>query len=416
MKKMIVILLLLTFCSTYLAGCAGKQTESASKREIPTSESSSAAAEGSETDVTANQSSAAEAPANEGTITSLDELKKNSEAAGYKTDKLQDMQKNMGEGFVDGFNVIIGSSYIPVAEFKSSKESQQFADMINKSGYSVAIVNGKFLTFTSATQGIVKDEEQLKALEGIMDAKAQVQESAPATEAVSADTTDYKSTYTLIDGIGTSMNNLLNRSLAKNNKAVPENDPQSTSDLSPFMFNPIPLCYTNAFCEDPLMIDATISAIEMLGITEAKVTRNAEHNYTISGKEAGTNTPFEINGIYTPTSKSLRMVEKKDGKVDSFFEFIPLGDNKYAFQTNKERAIVVYKDGKVLSFTYSMLAEAPYYDSESDSIYPAGKGADDSWISQKGEDNYQEFYSFNGTTIRINADGINRRVKVEIPQ
>lgn len=416
MKKMIVILLLLMFCSTNLAGCTDKQAGSASKREIPAPESSSIATESSETDAGANQSSAVEAPASEGTITSLDELKKKAEAAGYKTDELKDMQKNMGEGFIDGFNVIVGSAYIPVAEFKSAKESQQFADAIGESGYSVAIVNGKFLTFASATKGVIKDEKQQKALEGIMDAKAQLKESVPTAKTASADTTDYKSAYTLLNGIGTSMNDLLNRALEKNNKAVPENDPQSTNGLFPLMLASIPLSLTNGFCEDPVMIDATVSSIEMLGIEEAKVTRNAEHNYTISGKKAVTNTPLVINGVYAPANKSLRMVEKKDGEVASFYEFIPLGDNKYAFQTDKERAIVVYKDGKILSFTYSLLGKAPYYDSESDSIYPEGKGTDDSWISQKGEDSYQEFYSFNGTTIRINANAIKNRVKAEIPQ
>jgi hypothetical protein len=101
---------------------------------------------------------------------SLEEIKERVVDAGYETSELFDMQKEAvtslaGDVLVDGFNIVIGSVHNFVMEFKTPEDAQEYADMINEGGYSVAIVNGRFLTSVEATKGIIEDEELQAELE-----------------------------------------------------------------------------------------------------------------------------------------------------------------------------------------------------------------------------------------------------------
>ncbi len=421
MKKAIALLLVLTLCSAGFAGCSGGEDSPTGKREI----SPPGTSQEKNQDDLQDESQAEEDPSTlsvlpEGTISSLDEIKQNAISSGYKTTELEKIQKEEmekeGETFVGGFNIIIGSTHIPVMEFATPNDAQLFADFVNEAGYNVAIVNGRFLTSVDATKGIIKDEQLQADLEKIMDAKAQVQDQWSDTEDVATDTTDYKSAFALLDNINKFMNTLLQQSLTKNNKTHPMGDPQNTDGVIPLMFGLPALGFTAYFGEDESYYEGIVSAAEIYGIMEAKVTRNATNDYTLSGKEPGKKLPYEINGIYDPATRSLRMVEKTDGTVTEFLEFVPLEGDQYAFQTSKERAIVIYKNGKLESFTYTKISYGDTdYNSQSDSIYYDGMGATDEWVASRGEDGYEEFYSFTGKSIKLNVNTFSGRVKVEIP-
>jgi len=423
-RRIAALLLIFVIFAVAFTGCIGGKNDLSGKREINSpsrseEEDDEVSSEMDSNDLDEGQESSS---LPEGTISSLDEIKERVVDAGYETSELFDMQKEVvtslaGDVLVDGFNIVIGSVHNFVMEFKTPEDAQEYADMINEGGYNVAIVNGRFLTSVEATKGIIEDEELQAELEAIMDAKAQVQENWTDVEAVSTSTSDYKGAYALKDMISRSMNTLLEQSIAENNKAHPSGDPKNIDGVFPLQFNSIPLSLTSTFCEDETQLQAVVSVVGMLGMTDGKVTRNAAHDYTLTAKKTRNNAAYEVHGKYDPATGSLRMVEKTDGEVTEFVEFVPLGGVQYAMQSNTERAIVNYKDNELISYRYTKLDDKQDdYDSESDSIYPSGKGVDLQWVAPLGEDGYGEYYNLDNGIIKLSVQSFGgKRVKAEIP-
>lgn len=204
--------------------------------------------------------------------------------------------------------------------------------------------------------------------------------------------------------------------LAKNNVKHPEGDPQSTQDVITLMFGSIPMALTSQFCENEEMLKGVESVGELLALSDVKVTSNKAHDYTLTEIQKSSQQPYEINAVYDPTNGGIRMVEKTGGKVTEFFEFIPLGSDQYAFQTNSERGIVNFKDRKTSSFVYTKLSfNDSKYSSESDSIYPSGTGASMEWAVFRGEDGYEQYFNFDGKNIKLSMQTFKERIKTEIP-
>lgn len=408
MKRITAIFIILAFCLAVMAGC-GSQESTAEKREI------AAPGESSQTDEdTDNEQPVSVAV--EGTIASLDEIKEKAVSMGYEISELMDMQKGMSKGMVNGFNIIMGSTYTPVMEFATAEEAQSMADAVNEAGYNIAIVNGRFLTTVSATKGVVENEQDQAQLESIMGARAQVQEQWTDVADVSAETSEYSGAYALADNISKDMNTLMDQALTKNNREHPEGDPKNADDVVPFMFISIPFSYTAYFGEDETMYEGIVSMAEMMGISEAKVTRTAQHNYTLTGKTFRENLPYEINGVYDSANGSIRMTEKEGGKVIEFLEFVPLGNEKYALQSSKERAVVLYGGGKIESFIYTETNADDVYSAEGDSIFPEGPASEDGWADGRAEEEYRQHYEYNGGTIKLNYQAFDKRVELEIPR
>ena len=413
MKKLFVMLLTLTLITTSFSGCGGKN-KTKSGREISPSGSSDSS-EVVRTDP--NQDTANDTEVlDEGTIASLDEIRNKLLASDYEISDLEDLQKEFAVNLVDGFNFEKDGKQSLIMEFATPNDSKAYADFVNESGYNVPILNGRFLTFVEATKGIITDLEMQAELEELMDAKALIQEQWSDTTEVSTSTTDYKGAYDLMQNITKSMNTLLDQALAKNNIKYPKDDPQSTHRVFSFMLGSIPIALTSQFCEDEAMLEAIVMVADMMGLSDAKATRNGAHDYTLTAIKTRKQQPYEINAVYDPSSGGLRMVEKTDGEVTEFYEFIPLGSDQYAFQTNTERAIVGYKDGKTLSFVYTKInTKDEKYSSKSDSIYPSGSDANNEWVTAKGEDQYEQYFYFDGENIKINVDAFGERIKRQIP-
>jgi hypothetical protein len=75
-----------------------------------------------------------------------------------------------------------------------------------------------------------------------------------------------------------------------------------------------------------------------------------------------------------------------------------LGNDRYAFQTLNERAIVVYKDGVISSLAYSLKPRSSEfaYSPEADNIFPDGTGADDAWVLASGKDAFEQLIVYDG--------------------
>jgi hypothetical protein len=413
MKKLFTLLLTLALIITCFSGCGGKNNSKKDRDISP--QGSSDSSQAGKTDL--NQDSTNDEEVfDEGTIASLDEIKNKLIDSGYEISDLIDLQKEFAVNFVDGFNFSKDGKKSFVMEFATPKDSKAYADMVIESGYNIPILNGRFVTLVEATKGIVTDLELQAELEELMDAKALVPEQWSNTEDVATNTTDYRGAYDLMQNITKSMNTILDQALAKNNNEHPEGDPQSTHNVFPFVFGSIPIALTSQFCEDEAILTSVESVAGMMGLSDAKAIRNRAHDYTMTAIKTRSQEPYEINAVYDPTSGGLRMVEKTDGKVTEFFEFIPLGSDQYAFQRNAERGIVNYKNGAILSFVYTKNnSKDGEYNSESDSIYPSGAGANIEWVTSEGEDGYEQYFYFDGKNIKLSVDAFGKRVKTEIP-
>lgn len=408
MKKFLTLLIILALCAA-LGGC-GKDPAREINAPKPSSGQSSPAPGQS-----ADLSSAVPGQAlPEGSIASLEALREKAEAAGYETGELLPEQKQFNDDLVGGFNVVIGSSHIPIMEYASPDAAQTNADEILAAGYNVPIINGRFLTFVSATKGVINDTQKQAALESLMDAKARADEAwSDAKDGVSATTTNYAEAYALMDSMRGAMQTLLDQAVTRNNNAHPGDDPQNTDSVIALVFGSIKMAFTSTLSEDEAARDAILPALDMMGMKGAKAVRNAAHDYTMTGTDARGGA-LVLSAVYDPASGALRMTAAVDGKHSEFFEFVPLGGDRYALQSDRERAVVTFRDGKLLSFTYTVSDKNTAYSQTGDGIYPSGGPVDESWAAPLGEDGYEQYFDYDGATIRLSVEFLGARTKVEI--
>lgn len=173
MKKRMTVLIMPAFVIIVLAGC-GAQAGLNIVREIPLPNTYAAAVQSTSPEIVLTEATAASVQS-EDALKSLDEIKARAVAAGFETSALFDFQKAFAADVVDGFNIEIGSYSMPVMEFPTPESAQAYADTINEGERYVAVVNGRYLTMVSASNGMATDKEQQAALEEILDAKAQEQ-------------------------------------------------------------------------------------------------------------------------------------------------------------------------------------------------------------------------------------------------
>ena len=341
----------------------------------------------------------------------LDDFKKAVGDAGCEIVEMMDISK-IGNS-IDGFMFDYKDTYIPVYEFKSAEDARAEADKINEAGYNVAVVNGRFMSMVGAKAGVVKDLDEQRTVETIMGVSAEDSTYAPKAEAAAA-TTDYKSAAGLILEIGEAMNAFYDQIATKHGQTHKSGDPGSVDNVIVNMLDSMGLAITSGFCEDQVMLDAIQTMLTgYLGYTKAEIARNAPNNYILNAT-GGNGISSEYNGIYDPGTGSLKMTNTEGGKIVEFVEFVPLGGNKYAYRSERQKAVVEYSAGRILSFAFASNNQAGDY--SADVIYPSGNGADESWVTRGGPESYDQCIIFDGAKVSVNARPVyGSRVVVEIP-
>lgn len=415
MNKSIIFLAFI--CITLLfASC------SAPAKNTDTTETVSVPANNADTVETDRQSAAEEEEKPEKPADSsltLAGIKKAAEEAGYPAEAVQDFQMNNEPKPVDSFNLIYkdenNESHIPIFEFKNADDAKKFAEQVNEAGYNLCIVNGKYLTMTGAKYGVTVNDNEKKLLETLL--KTKVMEYTEASPTPLNPANDYAGGYLQIDTICKALDKLINKSVLLHDKTVPKDESISASFITFSLLSSGDLAFTASLSEDQVQLDAVVQVWQMFGSTDVKLRHDAANDYILTGKRAGLDTTFEIQCSFNPGTGSLRLIDTDGGEVLELYEFIPLGGDKYAFQTLYERAIVEYKDGKITSFIYSLNKrdKSQAYNSDSDSIYKKSSGVDEAWVSKAGEDTYEQFISYDGTKLKIAADSFSgERLKAEI--
>ena len=346
-------------------------------------------------------------------------IKKAAQEAGYEVGVVDEYQMDNEPKPVDGFSLIYkdenNQSNIPVIEFKNADDARAYAKQINEEGYVLSIVNGKYLTMTGAKYGVTLNDNERSLLETLLKTKAMEYTEADPVKLEPAK--DYAGACLQRDAIYKALDKLVNKSVLLHDKAVAGDKRISAAFVSFTLISSGDLAFTSNLCEDQVQLDAVVKLWKMFGVTDMKLKHDAAHDYVLTGKRMGLDTTFEIHCTFDPETGSLRLTDIDGGEVLELYEFVPLGGDKYAFQTLYERAIVEYKDGKIMSFIYSLNKrdKALAYNSGSDGIYGKSGEVDEAWVSKAGEDSCEQFISSNGTKLKIAADSFTgERLKVEI--
>ena len=349
---------------------------------------------------------ATEPPADNGVT--LETIRKGAQDAGFTMDDNKDMQQSIEPKAVDGFiiNYQDENSYsqVPVYEFSSPADAQSYADEVNKEGYCLCIINGKLLGITSSRYGIVLNDKEKALLETLFKSRMMAYEE-PAPDVINP-SKDFAGDCSRIGAINKAIDTLVNKSVLLYSKSLPADDPNINIGLISFSSaSSSDMAFIAALCEDQAQMDSVVKYWKLFGCTDVKLKHDAANEYTLTGKRAGMDTSFVINCVYSPDMDSLRILDKDGSQIADYFEFVPLGGDKYAFQTLYERAVVEYKEGKITSLIYSRNTTAveKAYSPDADSIYPNGTGLDDAWASKAGEDTYEQFITFDGTKLDISA-------------
>lgn len=337
----------------------------------------------------------------------LEGLKKEAERLGYETIPIDDFQFMGDPSPSDGFNVHYVDSNsdttIPVLEFNSPDDALKYARNVNAEGYNICIVNGRFITMARAQYGIPMNDDEADFLAKLLKSEVMAPPDEPGSPIISI-AEDYAGACKQIDVIKKALNTLVNRAVLTHDKSAAEDKNFSTAFISFNMLTSGNLSFTSYLSENEKDRDTLAIIWTGLGVSDMKVERTDTHTYELTGKRAGMEAPFLIRCAFSPSSGALRLVETNDDRVDDLLEFVPLGGEKFAFQTKSERAVVTYKDGKITAFSYSLLqSETGEYSPDADSIFDRS-GLDEAWVMASGEERFSQRVTYDGAVIKIYAE------------
>jgi hypothetical protein len=415
---------------TEAAQSAGSAAPSASAQETAPAASAAVSAEGTaapavspsaeaETPAPAEQSPAASSEKPAGGGLTLEKIKQAVISAGYEVGTVGDAQIPSDPSPAGSFDMIYKDetteAQAPVFEFKTAQDALAYAKKVNESGYSLCIVNGKFLAITGASYGIALNDKEVEVLETLLQGK--LTEYTPPILAPLVPAKDYSGACAEINILYKALDALVNKSVLLHDKKA---DPDKSIQNAFVTFSLISsgdLSFTAQLGESQAQLDYVKQVWEMFGVTDMKVKHDKPNDYVMTGKRAGLDTSFEIHCSFDPATGSLRLKDTDGGKVIEFYEFVPLGGDRYAFQSLYERAIVTYKGTGISAFIYSLKerAEENAYNTEKDSIYGKTAAAGDAWVTPAAKDTYDQFITYDGTTLRIAANSfVGDRLNVDI--
>ena len=166
-------------------------------------------------------------------------------------------------------------------------------------------------------------------------------------------------------------------------------------------FQSMELAMGSSFTEEDdwaMLQRGMVMAAEMFGGTNAAVTRNAAHNYTITYNDSGAQV---VDHFRADLGGGIQMLCYIDGELTEIFEFKELGNDTYAWQNNRERMVMTFKDKTVLSCWYSGLSDKAARYGEADLIFGSDIIPNQNWVAQR--EDFRNHIRFDGTLLEVYA-------------
>lgn len=236
----------------------------------------------------------------------------------------------------------------------------------------------------------------------------------------------YAEAYTFYSGLVDKLGSTISNIVDNNNARLEEEQPDTYFDDPSYMiiiympFLSIDMAFTSSVSEtvDPASI---VMAYSFMGIEDAEFTITSPGNYKISytSEDWETGEAESIEELMRYDNGSIRYEQRINGELDEYYEFVALGQDRYALQSKTNRAIVTYKDGKITEVLHSWtkyeedwetgeLTEwSVWYDPEADSIW--GKsGIDESWVLElESEGALERIYELKDGVLTISGQTSN---------
>jgi len=405
-KKFIVLFLV---CSVIFL-CACNKTNKGASGTKTGSTTTEAASKSTTTKATATQSTTTKAEVTQSTTTqaivtqstttkaadsgmTLEKLKAEAKRLGQEVTDIVEIQMMSTPKPVAGFNVHYvdeySDSFIPVYEFSSSADALVFAEDVNKSGYNLCVVNDRFLSFVSTQYGVVMNDAEAAFVTELLQSELMAF-SKEAESPVITSASDYKGAAEQAGALKDALNTFVNNNVLTHDKTAPEDKNFSANFISFNLVSSVNLSFTSNLSEKQEDRDFVVQLWSMFGVKDMKADRTAPHTYELTGVRVGVPTPFLIRCEYDPSTGSLRLVEYDGDNIYELFEFVPLSGDTYAFQTKNERAILTYRDDKIISFTYSLLkSDEDKYAPDTNGIFK-NNNLDEAWVTAAGEDHFEQ--------------------------
>ncbi len=230
--------------------------------------------------------------------------------------------------------------------------------------------------------------------------------------------TSYSSAYDYYTAILNKMQNTVEGIVDKNNELLESSNPDGyISDPSYMILSYAPFTSLDMSLSCTFNDQTTQSVVSMtysiFGFENVVFTVVAPGEYKITSESTEDDGSVEkFEELLNFNNGSMRYEQIIDGVTDEFYEFISLGDDKFALQSNHSRAIITYKNGEIIDLIHSntiyerdwetneLSTESVVYDSKADSAW--GKtGLDEAWVTEKGTDSLMRLYKLDDNTLNI---------------
>lgn len=222
----------------------------------------------------------------------------------------------------------------------------------------------------------------------------------PSKDDTSEGMTCYSDACDFYSGLLTEMANIGGTYISRNNAEIEEHDPENYLtypqylDLSYMPFVSVDMALTSGI-NDSTDAETVREIFEGYGFENVEFTVTAPGQYRITFEDEAENGDKQYHEVLMRyESGSIRFETRINGAVTEFIEFIAMGGGYFALQNMTDRAIVLYRDGKLISLYHSTLryemvwdenrptSWSVTYDSNADSIW----GRNDlnrSWVDEK---------------------------------
>ena len=237
---------------------------------------------------------------------------------------------------------------------------------------------------------------------------------------------DYTSGYDFYTRIADKLTALVTDTIDANNKRLEEADPNAFFNSDQYMlllflpYNSLGMAMTSGFGKD-----ATVSTIKstysILGGDGVQVTQNANGGFIIAyqSEDYLTKEKQDIVEIIDYSNGSIRYETTTNGVTQAFYEFVSLGNDRFAMQSRTHRSILTYKNGEITELTHSytvyeedwetgeLSPQSKFYDSTADSIW-GRKELDESWVLEhQAQDALERIFKVKDGVMTVEGVKIN---------
>jgi len=187
-------------------------------------------------------------------------------------------------------------------------------------------------------------------------------ENSPVVSAPKADSKlpqSYAEGYEFYYDIADEMDRLVNGIVEANNARLEEEYPDdyySRSDYMILLYMPfisLDMAFTATL--DDSSVASVESVYRMMGSEDAKVEKLSSGEYRISYTGSDwqdeTNT-YLVEELVSYSNGSIRYVQYVDGEIKALYEYVSLGNDRFAMQSRTNRAVLTYKDAIFCGFCY----------------------------------------------------------------